>query len=91
MFEKMLGYSNHLGLFAEMTGLSGQALGNFPQAFSHLGLISAAYNIDRALDEHGPSRRSGQTPEAPEQARTVPEAGHPGAEPSAHPGPTGAR
>jgi hypothetical protein len=52
MFEKMLGYANHLGLFAEETGLSGQALGNFPQAFSHLGLISAAYNLDRALDGH---------------------------------------
>lgn len=50
MFEKMLGYANHLGLFAEMTGLRGQALGNFPQAFSHLGLISAAFNLDRALD-----------------------------------------
>ena len=88
MFEKMLGYSNHLGLFAEMTGLSGQALGNFPQAFSHLGLISAAYNIDRALDERGPGRRSGQTPQEPEQARSVPVEGHPGAEPASRPGPT---
>ncbi|HYE95261.1 MAG TPA: glycoside hydrolase family 15 protein [Rubricoccaceae bacterium] len=54
LFEKMLGYSNHLGLFAEQTGLSGQARGNFPQAFSHLGLISAAFNLDRALGGHGP-------------------------------------
>jgi len=91
MFEKMLGYSNHLGLFAEMTGLSGQALGNFPQAFSHLGLISAAYNIDRALDERGRSQRSGQTPDAPEQARSVIEPDFPGAAPAAQPGPTGAR
>jgi GH15 family glucan-1,4-alpha-glucosidase len=49
MFEKMLGYGNHLGLYAEETGASGEALGNFPQAFTHLALISAAYNLDRAL------------------------------------------
>ena len=90
MFEKMLGYSNHLGLFAEMTGLRGQALGNFPQAFSHLGLISAAYNIDRALNEGGDRRRTGQVPAEPEQARSgEPVVRYPGAEPSAHPGPTG--
>ena len=49
MFEKMLGYSNHVGLYAEETGPSGEALGNFPQAFTHLSLISAAYNLDRTL------------------------------------------
>ena len=49
MFEEMLGYANHLGLYAEETGPSGEALGNFPQAFTHLALISAAYNLDRAL------------------------------------------
>ncbi|MCH7878826.1 MAG: glycoside hydrolase family 15 protein, partial [candidate division Zixibacteria bacterium] len=49
MFEKMLGYANHLGLYAEETGHSGEALGNFPQAFTHLGLISAAFNLDRSL------------------------------------------
>jgi GH15 family glucan-1,4-alpha-glucosidase len=49
MFERMLGYANHLGLYAEETGSSGEALGNFPQAFTHLALISAAYNLDRAL------------------------------------------
>jgi GH15 family glucan-1,4-alpha-glucosidase len=48
-FEQMLGYANHLGLYAEETGPSGEALGNFPQAFTHLSLISAAYNLDRAL------------------------------------------
>jgi GH15 family glucan-1,4-alpha-glucosidase len=52
MFEEMLGYANHLGLFAEETGPSGEALGNFPQAFTHLALISAAFNLDRALGEH---------------------------------------
>lgn len=49
LFEQMLGYANHLGLFAEQTGGSGDALGNFPQAFTHLALISAAFNLDRAL------------------------------------------
>nr|NIO04315.1 glycoside hydrolase family 15 protein [Pseudomonadota bacterium]NIS69301.1 glycoside hydrolase family 15 protein [Pseudomonadota bacterium] len=51
MFEQMLGYANHLGLYAEETGRRGEALGNFPQAFTHLGLISAAYNLDKALGE----------------------------------------
>ena len=49
IFEQMLGYSNHLGLYAEEIGPSGEALGNFPQAFTHLTLISAAFNLDRAL------------------------------------------
>jgi GH15 family glucan-1,4-alpha-glucosidase len=49
LFEQMLGYANHLGLYAEQTGPSGEALGNFPQAFTHLAMISAAFNLDRAL------------------------------------------
>ena len=49
LFEKMLGYANHLGLFAEELGRAGEHLGNFPQAFTHLALISAAYYLDRAL------------------------------------------
>ena len=49
LFEQMLGYANHLGLYAEQTGPSGEALGNFPQAFTHLALISAAFNLDRTL------------------------------------------
>jgi len=49
IFEKMLGHANHLGLFAEETGFRGEALGNFPQAFTHLSLISSAFNLDRAL------------------------------------------
>ena len=49
MFERMLGFGNHLGLYAEETGPRGEALGNFPQAFTHLALISAAFNLDRAL------------------------------------------
>lgn len=50
IFEKMLGYANHLGLYGEQIGPHGEALGNFPQAFTHLSLISAAYNLDRALN-----------------------------------------
>jgi GH15 family glucan-1,4-alpha-glucosidase len=49
LFERMLGYANHLGLYAEQTGSQGEALGNFPQAFTHLALISAAFNLDRRL------------------------------------------
>lgn len=49
IFERMLGYANHLGLYSEEIGPSGNALGNFPQAFTHLALISAAVNLDRAL------------------------------------------
>ena len=48
-FEKMLTYANHLGLYAEEIGPTGEALGNFPQAFTHLSLISAATNLDRRL------------------------------------------
>ena len=51
VFEKMLGYANHVGLYAEELGPSGEHLGNFPQAFTHLGLISAAYNLNRLLDD----------------------------------------
>jgi GH15 family glucan-1,4-alpha-glucosidase len=50
-FEKMLGYANHLGLYAEQLGFEGEHLGNFPQAFTHMGLISAAYNLDKQLDD----------------------------------------
>jgi len=58
LFEHMLGYANHLGLYAEQTGLQGQALGNFPQAFTHLALISAAVNLHRAFE--GGFRDSGR-------------------------------
>jgi GH15 family glucan-1,4-alpha-glucosidase len=51
LFERMLGYASHLGLYAEQTGSSGEALGNYPQAFTHIALISAAFNLDRTLDE----------------------------------------
>ena len=53
LFDKMLGYANHLGLYSEQLGSSGEHLGNFPQAFTHLALISAATFLDRALSEPG--------------------------------------
>ena len=50
-FEKMLGYANHLGLFSEQLGFQGEHLGNYPQAFTHLALISAAMNLDKHLND----------------------------------------
>jgi GH15 family glucan-1,4-alpha-glucosidase len=52
-FEKMLGYASHLGLYSEELGPRAEHLGNFPQAFTHLALISAAYDIDRRLPNGG--------------------------------------
>ncbi len=57
LFEKMLGYANHLGLYSEELGRSGQHLGNFPQALTHLALISAATYLDRALSGDLPTWR----------------------------------
>ncbi|WP_242918588.1 glycoside hydrolase family 15 protein [Pontibacter liquoris] len=50
-FEKMLGYANHLGLYSEQIGLQGELLGNFPQAFTHLALISAALQLNDNLSD----------------------------------------
>jgi GH15 family glucan-1,4-alpha-glucosidase len=50
-FEKMIGYANHLGLYSEQLGFQGEHLGNFPQAFTHLGLISAAINLNARLND----------------------------------------
>jgi GH15 family glucan-1,4-alpha-glucosidase len=78
IFDKMMGYANHVGLFAEEVGLSGEQLGNFPQAFTHLALISAAWNLDKALNEPNSSGHSdtfsifggAETEEKPEAKET---------------------
>ena len=57
IFEKMLTYANHVGLYSEEIGLTGEQLGNFPQAFTHLALIDAAITLDAALDR---ARADGQ-------------------------------
>ena len=60
-FEQMLGYANHLGLFAEMINpQTKEPLGNFPQAYSHIGLIHTALNLSRALDAKGVVRSANQ-------------------------------
>ncbi len=51
MLEKLLSYSNHVGLYAEEIGATGEALGNYPQAFTHLALITACTHLDRAINE----------------------------------------
>ena len=57
-FEKMLGYANHLGLYAEELSPQGEHLGNFPQAFTHLALITAAFELDQRLDERDGGRET---------------------------------
>jgi GH15 family glucan-1,4-alpha-glucosidase len=53
----MLTYANHLGLFSEEIALTGEQIGNFPQAFTHLALIDAALTLDRQLDSGRVIRR----------------------------------
>src|ERR1700730_11627416 len=65
LFEQMLGYANHLGLYGEQTGHRGEIMGNFPLALTHFSLISAACNLDRYLDGAS-GTSSGPTSRAPE-------------------------
>ena len=53
LFREDAGYANHLGLYGEELGPQAQHLGNFPQAFTHLALISAAFDLDRRLSAAG--------------------------------------
>jgi GH15 family glucan-1,4-alpha-glucosidase len=53
VFEKMLTYANHVGLYSEEIALNGEQIGNFPQAFTHLSLIDAAVTLDEQLDRGG--------------------------------------
>jgi GH15 family glucan-1,4-alpha-glucosidase len=82
-FEKMLTYANHLGLYSEEIALTGEQIGNFPQAFTHLALIDAAITLDRQLDLQGQpaaARREAAIPvqrqaaEAEQPAAAVPDA-----------------
>jgi GH15 family glucan-1,4-alpha-glucosidase len=57
-FEKMLSYANHLGLFSEQLGKKGEHLGNFPQAFTHLALISAAIELSSKSEANAIGRPS---------------------------------
>lgn len=50
LFDRLLTYASPTGLFAEEIGPDGRLVGNYPQAFSHLALISAAVHLDEALD-----------------------------------------
>ncbi|QBD78689.1 glycoside hydrolase family 15 protein [Ktedonosporobacter rubrisoli] len=58
VLEKLLSYSNHVGLYAEEISPTGDALGNFPQAFTHLALITACVTMDDALKVHKDRPRS---------------------------------
>jgi alpha,alpha-trehalase len=61
LFERLLGHANDLGLLAEeIDPASGELLGNFPQAFSHVGLISAAINLERGRQTHQPGAQRAQ-------------------------------
>ncbi|WP_374971186.1 glycoside hydrolase family 15 protein [Terrabacter sp. BE26] len=74
IFEKMLTYANHVGLYSEEIALTGEQIGNFPQAFTHLSLIDAAITLDRELDLHPPAtarRESWVPPSRGDGARRV--------------------
>jgi GH15 family glucan-1,4-alpha-glucosidase len=60
VFEKMLTYANHLGLYGEELAQTGEQLGNFPQAFTHLSLITAAVDLDAALNRRAAAGRASQ-------------------------------
>ena len=61
-FEKMLTYANHVGLYSEEIAPTGEQIGNFPQAFTHLSLIDAALTLDAALDRRTGASGNGHLP-----------------------------
>ncbi|MGW7262360.1 glycoside hydrolase family 15 protein [Streptomyces sp. NPDC054842] len=72
-FDKMLTYANHVGLFAEEIGPSGEQLGNFPQAFTHLALVTAAMALDEELEKAQAGARHGDLGQPATHGLTVPE------------------
>jgi GH15 family glucan-1,4-alpha-glucosidase len=89
-FEKMLTYANHLGLYSEEIALTGEQIGNFPQAFTHLALIDAAITLDRQLELNPPATAKRQTTIPAQRAATPAEAAQPAPSPVA-PGAEGRR
>ena len=83
VFEKMLTYANHLGLYSEEIALTGEQIGNFPQAFTHLALIDAAITLDRQLDVQKPAAQAPQATIPAQRAATEEEAPAPTATVSA--------
>ncbi len=63
IFEKMLTYANHLGLYSEEVSVTGEQLGNFPQAFTHLALIDSAITLNDCLDAAATKYRTPKRPE----------------------------
>lgn len=59
-------YADHVGLFAEEIGSTGEQLGNFPQAFTHVALVTAAMALDAELDNaaHATAGHPSPWPEA---------------------------
>jgi hypothetical protein len=70
-FEKMLTYANHLGLYSEEIALTGEQIGNFPQAFTHLALIDAAITLNAQLDLRAKAEPARQ-PSIPTQRAAAP-------------------
>jgi GH15 family glucan-1,4-alpha-glucosidase len=62
VFEKMLTYANHVGLYSEEIAATGEQIGNFPQAFTHLSLIDAALTLNAALDRQTGGSSNGHRP-----------------------------
>ena len=75
-FEKMLTYANHVGLYSEEIALTGEQIGNFPQAFTHLALIDAALTLDAALDATGGLPAETASTPAPSPQLRIPANGH---------------
>ncbi|MFI0240471.1 glycoside hydrolase family 15 protein [Streptomyces sp. NPDC016845] len=71
-FDKMLTYANHVGLFAEEIGPSGEQLGNFPQAFTHLSLVTAAMALDEEMQKADAGRPDGPHGHSPLHGLTSP-------------------